>query len=177
MKSPLIIQFTGYKNTGKTTWVCRMTERFKQAGCRVGTIKHDAHDFQMDMPGTDTWKHQTSGADVTAISSSTRSAIIKQKAEPLEDLIEAIIDEVDIILVEGFKSANYPKVILASETAHLGLLEQLTHPIALVYWPEASTLEVETTAAAIHPAVPTFALDDYDGVFQLLEEAMNSSRS
>lgn len=166
MNTPLIIQFAGYKNTGKTTWVCRMTERFKQAGRRVGTIKHDAHDFQMDTPGTDTWKHQASGADVTAITSSKRSAIIKHTAETLEALIESMKNEVDVILVEGFKSADYPKVILAREAFHLELLEQLSQPIALVCWPEARN---GARSFPQRPAVPEFGLDDYEAVFQLLE--------
>lgn len=166
MNSPLIIQFAGYKNTGKTTWVCRMTEKFKQAGCRVGTIKHDAHDFQMDMPGTDTWKHQASGADITAISSSQRSAIIKRTTENVDTLIAAIRDEVDVILIEGFKSADYPKVILAREASHLSLLEQLSQPVALVCWPEAQSSDSLNNERL---SVPQFALDDYDAVFQLLK--------
>ncbi|MDF2834525.1 MAG: molybdopterin-guanine dinucleotide biosynthesis protein B-like protein, partial [Paenibacillus sp.] len=59
---PAVIQVVGYKNTGKTTIVCQLTSLLKEAGYKVGTIKHDAHEFRMDHPGTDTWKHQQSGA-------------------------------------------------------------------------------------------------------------------
>lgn len=161
-RTPLIIQFVGYKHTGKTTWVCRLTELFKQAGYRVGTVKHDAHDFHMDQPGTDTWRHQTSGADITAISSSSRTAILKQGGESLEQLIAAIQYDVDLILIEGFKNACYPKIILARESAHLSLLEELNSPIALVIWPKVHAPQQSVNR------IPVFAIDEYNAIFQLL---------
>ena len=175
MRTPLIIQFVGYKNTGKTTWVCRMTESFKHAGYKVGTVKHDAHDFQMDTPGTDTWKHQAAGADITAISSSSRTAIIKNTPDPLEALIASMDSLVDIILVEGFKAAPYPKVVFAKETSHLQLLQETSRPVALVCWPE---LTADTDIPGrLDSELPVFAYDDYDAVFKLLQTVLNMSES
>ncbi|WP_337102731.1 molybdopterin-guanine dinucleotide biosynthesis protein B [Paenibacillus sp. YIM B09110] len=132
----LIIQIVGYKNTGKTTMVCRLTELFKQAGYVVGTIKHDAHHFQMDTPGTDTWKHQQAGADITAITSPEGTAILKSHSEPLEQLI-AQMPEAGVILIEGFKLASYPKLVLLRTLEDLPLLE-LTSIIGIAAWPEAA---------------------------------------
>lgn len=171
MRAPLIIQFVGYKNTGKTTWVCRMTECLKQAGYKVGTVKHDAHDFQMDTPGTDTWKHQAAGADITAISSSNRTAIIKNTADPLKALIAAMDRSVDVILIEGFKTAAYPKIVCAKDVGDLRLLEETTHPIALVCWPDLrADNDVMTSPRAM---LPVFGYDDYDAVFRLLQSMMD----
>ncbi|MCA0757802.1 molybdopterin-guanine dinucleotide biosynthesis protein B [Paenibacillus sp. N4] len=139
-----IVQIVGYKNTGKTTMVCRLTERFKQAGYKVATVKRDAHDFQMDTPGTDTWKHQEAGADFTAITSSARTAILKQHPETLQQLIGQLA-EADVILVEGFKTEPYPKIIMLRTEADLELLRQCSHAIAVAAWPEAAALASERT--------------------------------
>lgn len=155
----LIIQIVGYKNTGKTTLVCRLTERFKHAGYKVGTIKRDAHEFQIDKPGTDTWKHQAAGADITAITSPRRTAIMKAFPESLEQLIEQM-PEAEVILVEGFKDAAYPKIITIRSAADCGLLQQLKNPLAAAVWTEAAS------AASVSPVVPIFNIDQVDELFQ-----------
>lgn len=160
-RTPLIFQIVGYKNTGKTTLVCRLTERFKQAGYKVGTIKHDAHDFQMDTPGTDTWKHQAAGADITAITSSVKTAIIKQLPEPLDRLIEQMT-EADVILIEGFKAASYPKIIAIRSAADYELLEQLSCPLAAAVWPEAGS------PASANPIVPAIDINQIDQLYHML---------
>jgi len=156
---PLIVQIVGYKNTGKTTLVCRLTETFKQAGYKVGTIKRDAHDFQIDTPGTDTWRHQEAGADITAITSSKRTAIMKQHAEPLHLLI-AQMSEADVVLIEGFKDASYPKIIMIRSAVDSQLLHSVTSPLAAAIWPNVSS---ETIA---HSSIPAIDVNDINQLFQ-----------
>lgn len=162
----LIVQIVGYKNTGKTTLVCRLTERFKQAGYKVGTIKRDAHDFQIDHPGTDTWKHQAAGADITAITSSTRTAIMKASSESLEQLI-AQMSEADVILVEGFKDAAYPKIITIRSAPDCELLQQLKNPLAAAVWTEAAP------AAAASSAVPVIDINQIDQLYHTVLSLIN----
>jgi molybdopterin-guanine dinucleotide biosynthesis protein B len=164
----LIIQIVGYKNTGKTTMVCRLTERFKQAGYKVGTIKRDAHDFQIDKPGTDTWKHQAAGADITAITSSKRTAILKAYSESLEQLI-AQMSEADIILIEGFKDAAYPKIVMIRTEEDLELLISTKNPIAAALWPEASSLASSSVQA--------IAIDQIEELFQKILAYINQPYS
>ncbi|REK75619.1 molybdopterin-guanine dinucleotide biosynthesis protein B [Paenibacillus paeoniae] len=173
--APFIVQLVGYKNTGKTTSVCRLTEKYKREGLRVGTIKHDAHDFQIDTPGTDTWQHQAAGADITAITSSTRTAILKQTNTELDTLIASMQQEVDIILIEGFKSASYPKIVFAREVSHYALLQAVSHPIALVCWPEAlattgNEITCTTRSLATEPTVPVIPIHEDEALFALLQE-------
>lgn len=59
---PNVLQIVGYKNTDKTTLIERLTERLTALGYRVGTIKHDAHRFEVDHAGTDSWRHRQAGA-------------------------------------------------------------------------------------------------------------------
>ncbi|WP_028612216.1 molybdopterin-guanine dinucleotide biosynthesis protein B [Paenibacillus harenae] len=159
--TPLIFQIVGYKNTGKTTLVCRLTECFKQAGYKVGTIKRDAHDFQIDTPGTDTWKHQKAGADYTAITSAARTAIMKQHEEPLEQLISHMRDA-DVILIEGFKGAGYPKIIMIRSAGDLELLQAVSRPIAAAVWPDALPDIVQRLT------VPAIGIDQIGQIYQLV---------
>ncbi|MGO4345436.1 molybdopterin-guanine dinucleotide biosynthesis protein B [Paenibacillus sp. MCAF9] len=156
---PLIVQIVGYKNTGKTTLVCRLTERFKQAGYKVGTIKRDAHDFQIDTPGTDTWRHQEAGADITAITSSKRTAIMKQHAEPLQLLISQMT-EADVILIEGFKDASYPKIIMIRTAVDSELFHSVSNPLAAAAWSDASS------GTIVHPSIPVIDVDDIEQLYQ-----------
>lgn len=167
---PIILQIVGYKNTGKTTWVCRLTEIFKRAGYRVGTIKHDGHDFQMDQPGTDTWRHQAAGADITAISSSQRTAILKQQSQSLEELITAMADAVDVIFIEGYKNASYPKVILIRDSSHFTLALELSQPIALALWPDAEQEGIQLSRKQKDPfaSIPQITINDYEKIIPLL---------
>lgn len=133
---PVVLQIIGYKNSGKTTLITELIRRLKQAGYSVGTVKHDAHQFQMDYPGTDTWKHQEAGADVTAISSSNRSAILRNYPESLSMLLRQM-SEVHIVLVEGFKQESYPKLVLLRTSEDFELLQMVSNPIAVILWPQA----------------------------------------
>ncbi|WP_168121117.1 molybdopterin-guanine dinucleotide biosynthesis protein B [Paenibacillus sp. HB172176] len=167
-RNPIIIQIVGYKNSGKTKLICRLTEMLKRLRCRVGTIKHDAHDFQMDTPGTDTWQHQAAGADITAIASSKRTAILKKKPDTLRQLINQMSDDVDVILIEGFKEAPFPKIIMLRNGDDFDLIHKLDQPLALVLWPEAQTfLEAgdntgDCAQAVEQSKLPRYALHDLD---------------
>ena len=68
MDTPVFI-FAAYSNVGKTTYLERLIPCLKEAGLRVGVVKHDAHDFQLDIQGKDTWRFAAAGADAVAIAS------------------------------------------------------------------------------------------------------------
>lgn len=106
---PCLFAISGEKNSGKTTLITMLIPRLKELGLRVATIKHDGHDFESDVPGTDSYKHQKAGAYATAVFSSKRLLITKEQEGISEvDLIHAF-PEADIILLEGFKHSAYPK--------------------------------------------------------------------
>ena len=114
-----VISFVGDSGTGKTTLLEEVVKRLKQLGYRVGVIKHSHHDFEIDIPGKDTWRLTKAGCDVVAISSPGKLAVLEQVDEELTlTQIETIVrDKVDIVLTEGYKGSNTTKiiVILASE--------------------------------------------------------------
>lgn len=127
-----VIQVVGYKNAGKTTLVCRLVQALAGQGYRMGTVKHDAHGFDMDHPGRDTWKHSEAGAAVVAITSENagKTAIIEQRYTPLEELLERM-DHLDAVIVEGFKEETYPKIVILRSHDDLGLLQRVRNVVAV----------------------------------------------
>ncbi len=68
--SPLpIVSFIGKKKSGKTTVVLGVIEELRSRGYRVAVIKHDTHGFEVDVPGTDSYRFRELGAEVVGISS------------------------------------------------------------------------------------------------------------
>lgn len=111
-KPQKIIAICGVKNSGKTTLIEKLTKGLVAAGVKVAVIKHDGHDFDCDVAGTDSDRFSKAGAYGTAVFSKYRSFI--HKAEP-EPKVEALIDrfpEAEMILIEGLKESEYPKIEL-----------------------------------------------------------------
>ncbi|MEA1944939.1 MAG: molybdopterin-guanine dinucleotide biosynthesis protein B [Euryarchaeota archaeon] len=115
MNSAAVIGIVGYHNTGKTTLVCRLIERLAESGYSISTIKNiPKEDFFMDIQGTDTWKHGESGAKIVVASSPDETSFIVKNALKFDEIIR-IVDlaaSPDLILVEGHKSENIPKIVL-----------------------------------------------------------------
>jgi molybdopterin-guanine dinucleotide biosynthesis protein B len=99
-------------NVGKTTLIVGLVKELKSRGYRIATIKHDAHDFEIDQEGKDTWKHRQAGADTVLISSKSKIALIKsiETEAALEQLVDMVKDDVDFVIIEGYKGSSFPKI-------------------------------------------------------------------
>ena len=104
-----VYSFIAYSGTGKTTLIERLIAELKSRGLRVATIKHDAHEFDIDYEGKDSWRFTRAGSDVTIVISGTKAAIIENRPVDLDMLVDKISD-VDIILTEGYKYGAWPKI-------------------------------------------------------------------
>lgn len=106
-----IITFVGKSGTGKTTFLEQLIPELKRRGLRLAVLKHDAHHFEMDKPGKDTYRFTAAGADVVTISNREKFAMIEQPQEELSvaDIVSRL-PQVDIVLTEGYKKSRYPKI-------------------------------------------------------------------
>ena len=108
-----IIGITGWKDVGKTYYASLIIKSLVRKGYIVGSIKHAHHDFNIDKPGTDSFKHREAGSSQVIISSSKRWAKITENNNENEKSLDELIQEfnnVEIIVVEGFKKDNHPKI-------------------------------------------------------------------
>ena len=156
---PVISIVGGRSNSGKTTLLEKIIREAKRRGWRVATLKHDVHGFEMDQPGKDTWRHAQAGADVVAISSPKRIAILESVADdqPLDEVL-ARIHGVDVIFTEGYKHGNKPKIEVYRSEVHTELFSKHEELIAI-----ASDISFDN-------GIPCFGLDDASGICDLITD-------
>jgi len=112
--SPPVISFIAPSGTGKTTYLVQLIPLLVERGLRVATVKHDAHSFQMDREGKDTHRLRTAGATRVAIANPRELAVLGDSMG--QDELEALVPmlgPVDLVLVEGYREADVPKIVLA----------------------------------------------------------------
>ena len=109
-----VVSFVAKSGTGKTTILEKVIARLKERGYRVGGVKHDAHRFDIDHPGKDSYRLTAAGADTMLISSPDKLAMIKKHtaAPSIEEILSNYFNDVDIVLTEGFKKSSMPKIEL-----------------------------------------------------------------
>jgi len=108
-----VVGFCGWSGSGKTTLVEQLVARLRLAGQRVSVIKHAHHDFDIDQPGKDSWRHRQAGAFEVVVASDRRLAKIREYERHGAPTVHQLIAELvpcDWVLVEGFKHADIPKI-------------------------------------------------------------------
>ncbi len=153
-----VISMVGKSGVGKTTALEQVIREIKRRGYRVGTVKHDAHGFDVDKPGKDSWRHARAGSDVVAISGPRKMALIRQLdgEMPLNDVVR-LMGDVDLVITEGYKRGDKPKIEVTRLEKGTELLCRPEELIAIM------------TDYPVDMAVPQFSLDDAAGVVDLLE--------
>ena len=152
-----VIGFAAFSGTGKTTLLEQVIVRLKAQGLRLGVLKHDAHDFDIDHEGKDSWRFQRAGADITLISSATKMALVEQRPRTFEENI-AMLHDVDLILVEGYKQETLPRIGICRRATGKVLPGDVTDYAAVV------TDDPALAARTQEKGIAHFALDDVSGV-------------
>ena len=109
---PPILSIVGNSKSGKTTLIEKLVQELKLRGCRVATIKHVPQRVNFDEPGRDSWRHIQAGSEATAVSSLDKVVMIQPVVQDanLEEAAHLLGEDYDIILAEGFKHGNAPKI-------------------------------------------------------------------
>ncbi len=109
-----IVSFVGKSGIGKTTFVEKVVRELAARGVRVAVIKHHAHETPIDAPGKDSWRYAEAGADTVVVSSPREVAQFRRVPRELTLAeIAARIQDVDIIVTEGFKREAAPKILVS----------------------------------------------------------------
>ena len=158
---PPVIAFIGKPDSGKTTLLEKLIPELRRRGCRIGTIKHHVHAFEMDKPGKDTWRHKQAGASTVALSSPTGMGIIRDVDGDLtiEELVGRYYGDIDLVLIEGYKRLGLPKIEVFRKALHAKPLPDRDETwVAMV-----SDISCPTD-------LPCFGLEDVAGLADFLEE-------
>jgi len=113
-----VVGFCAFSGTGKTTLLKRLLPLLKLKGLRIGVVKHAHHQFDIDQPGKDSYELRHAGAAQMLVASRKRMAWVKElPEESLEPELQQTLQvldthELDLVLVEGFKQAVFPKIEL-----------------------------------------------------------------
>lgn len=133
--APPVVAIVSKKNSGKTTLIAKLIPELKKRGYRVGTVKHDVHGFEIDHEGKDSWIHKRSGAQTVVISSPAQLAVIKEleEEETLDNLVKRYFDSEDVVIAEGYKMSDVPKIEVFRKAKHATpLSHEDIKPIAIV---------------------------------------------
>lgn len=156
--TPSIVIIVGKSGAGKTTLIEKLIPELKNMGLRIGTIKHDFHGFELDHPGKDSWRHKQAGSATTIISSSHRIGMVMDvDHDHTLDELAPFLSGVDIILSEGYKRQNKPKVEIFRKEIH-------NSPLCL----DDDNLIALMTNSDIDLGVPRFSTGDVKGLADFL---------
>ena len=124
----------GWKNSGKTYLAQKLINYFSKKNYIVASIKHAHHDFDIDKPGTDSFKHRSAGSSQVIISSSKRWAKIIENNNKNEKKLNELLREfndIDVAIVEGFKKENHPKIEIISKNSK-NINNEIKNVVAIV---------------------------------------------
>ena len=154
-----IVSIVGKSNSGKTTLLEKLIVELKSRGYRVATVKHTHHEMTIDRPGKDSWRHIQAGSEATVISSPDEIVLIKPVVATVtvDEIALLLGDDYDIILVEGFKQDNTPKIEVHRR--------EVGPPLSGI-----RKLIAIATDEPLETSTRQFSLEDIKGLADLLEE-------
>jgi molybdopterin-guanine dinucleotide biosynthesis adapter protein len=156
-----IVSIVGKSDSGKTTLIEKLLPELTGRGYRIATVKHDVHGFEVDREGKDSWRHKQAGAHTVILSSPQKVALIRDvdKDLSLDELRDRFVQDVDLILSEGYKKDVQPKIEIFRKEKHQELL--CTREDRLVAIVSNQPFDV---------GVPCFGLEDMKGLADFIEQ-------
>jgi molybdopterin-guanine dinucleotide biosynthesis protein B len=162
-----IISIVGKSDSGKTTLIEKLVPELTRKGYRVATVKHDVHGFEVDREGKDSWRHKQAGAHTVIISSPQKIALIRdvEKDSTLDEIRRRWVQDVDLLLSEGYKKDVQPKIEVFRKEKHKKLLcTKKDHLVAIV------------SNRKFNVGVPCFHLEDIKGLSNFIEKEFLKSK-
>jgi molybdopterin-guanine dinucleotide biosynthesis protein B len=165
----LIISIVGYSNSGKTRLLEKMIPILKAKGYSLGVIKKTGEEFLLDQPGKDTYKFGQAGADGVVLSGAGHIAFFGQMDDSENSILDRIeqsfFSEQDIILTEGFKKENKPKIAVLTKGKEEKLFQEI-----------AGSIVATVGEKPVRADLPHFRPDDPEGLVRILEDRFLKDR-
>ncbi len=155
-----VIGLAGWSGAGKTTLLSKLIPHLVDRGLRISTIKHAHHEFDVDVPGKDSWLHRQAGASEVLVSSGRRWALMHElrgAGEPQLHELLTKMSSVDLVIVEGFKRDPHRKI----EVHRVANGKELLFPQDPAIIGIASDIDIAT-------ALPVMHLDDIDAIADVI---------
>lgn len=181
------VSFVGRQNSGKTTLLEKIIAELTRQGLAVGTLKHHGHpDFEIDIPGKDSYRHRAAGSKATAILSSKRLALTCDLTQEIScsEALE-LMPNYDLVLVEGFRGIGLPSIELLraenpkDQIAAKALIDRLSgaHSCSDIETPDrpAAPVAIVTNMPAVEQvaretAVEVFGFEDIEAIAAFLRK-------
>ena len=158
---PHIILIVGKSESGKTTLIEKLIPVLKNRGYKVGTIKHTHHRIDIDKMGKDSWRHRQAGSDATILASPGSVAIVKNEKCDMLDSLVCHLSDMDIILTEGYKGENRPKIEVVRAANNKGPIFGKAG--------KSSNLIATVTDLPLDTDVPVFGLEEVEKLADFIE--------
>ena len=152
-----VFGIVGWKNSGKTGLIEKLVTEIRNRGYTVSTVKHAHHSFELDTPGTDSYRHRFAGAREVVLASSKRWCLMHESDDdrtPRLDEILSKMEAADCVLIEGFKREKHPKLETRRRAGH--------GPAIAPGDPTVKAIACDFPAR--EPGIPSFDLNDARGI-------------
>ncbi len=149
-----IFGLAGWSGSGKTTLMVKLLPELARRGLRVSTMKHAHHDFDVDVPGKDSYEHRRAGATEVLVTSGQRWALmheLRDEPEPDMESLIAHMTPVDLLIIEGFKRDGHDKLLIHRAGRHG---DPALDP------DDETVVAIASDGSLDHPVKPIFDIDD-----------------
>ena len=158
-----VIGLAGWSGAGKTTLLTRVIPHLLKQGLRVSVVKHAHHEFDVDVPGKDSWVHRQSGATEVLVTSAQRWALMHElrgaDEPPLPELLTKM-SQVDLVIIEGFKRDPHRKIEVHRAANGKPLL-----------FPDDPGIVGVVADVAVETKLPFVHLDDVEAVAAMMQRS------
>ena len=164
-----VIGIAGYSGSGKTTLIEKVIPVLVREGLRVSLIKHAHHEFDVDQPGKDSYRHRHAGCAEVLISSSKRWALMHELRGAEEGALQEHLKRLspcDLVIVEGYKSEPIPKVEVHRAAGHTPLLH-----------PDDKHVVAVATDEPLDTDLPQLNLEDPEAVARFIIQYLGLNRA